>query len=107
ARLPVANQVELVLEHGIKSDLNRAPADAPTGPTNNWAKPWEGQTFVNHGHVGPNLLRGVIQPTFHWIQAFARDDMSDNVPLGNLRAGYQEYPGTGLPVMYPDLDHAD
>ena len=107
ARLPISAPVELVLEHGIKTSLDRPPADIHTGPANNWPKPWEGQTFVNHAHVGLNLLRGVLQPTLHYISAFARDDTGDDVPLGNLRAGNQEYPGTGVPVSYPDLDHAD
>jgi hypothetical protein len=107
ARLPLSNQVELALEHGIKTDLDRSPVDVPTGPSNNWPKPWEGQTFVNHAHVGLSLLRGMVEPTVHYISAFARDDSGDDVHLGNLRAGNQEYPGSGVPVYYPALDHAD
>lgn len=106
ARLPLSKSLDLVLEHGIKSSLDRPPADVPTGPPNNWPKPWEGQTFVNHAHVGLDFLSGTVLPTLHWISAFARDDMADDVPLGNLRAGYHSYDG-GTPVEYPALDHAD
>jgi hypothetical protein len=103
--VPLGGGVELKLEHGIKSGLERVPANAPSGPTNNWAKPWEGQTFVNHAHAGIDL-DGVVRPTLHWISAFARDDQGDTVSLGNLRTGYDGYDG-GVPVENPALDHAD
>lgn len=96
---------ELKLEHGFKSSLERPPTDVPTGPANNWPKPWEGQTFVNHAHVGLDW-KGIIRPTLHYISATARDDTGDNVALGGLRAGYADYRG-GIPVSRPDLDHAD
>ncbi len=48
AKLPINQTLTLYLEHGIKSTLTRPPVNVPTGPGNNWPKPWEGQTFVNH-----------------------------------------------------------
>lgn len=103
--LPVHDGLELWLEHGFKSNLRRPPADTPAGPSNNWQKPWEGQTFVNHAHLGVDY-QGIVRPGLHYISAFARDDTGDDVPLGNLRAGYQDYRG-GVPVQRPELDHAD
>lgn len=109
---PLAEGLKLDLEHGIKTSMARAPVDIPTGPTNNWQKPWEGQTIVSHGHVGLNY-KDTIRPTFHFIQAISRDDQSDNVSLGNFRAGNELYclhylqPNTcdlaGPPVTYPEL----
>jgi len=105
AKLPISQKLTLFAEHGIKSTLNRAPANVPTGPANNWPKPWEGQTFVNHLHLGAELF-GMIKPALHYISAFARDDQGDQTTLGNLRAGYDDYMG-GLPELHPELDHAD
>jgi hypothetical protein len=105
AELPVGESVRLFVEHGIKTDMDRPPADVPTGPANNWPKPWEGQTFVNHLHVGAELW-GVLRPGLHYISAFARDDRGDATNLGNLRAGYADYDG-GPPELRPELDHAD
>jgi len=102
--IPVSS-VKLFLEHGIKTSLGRPPADAPTGPSHNWLKPWEGQTFVNHAHVGFDY-QGRVRPAFHYIAAASRDDTGDNVPLGNLRSGYDDYDG-GLVKTDPALDHAD
>jgi hypothetical protein len=113
--VPIVPDVKLDLEHGIKTSMARAPVDVPTGPTNNWQKPWEGQTIVNHAHVGLNY-KDTIRPTFHFIHAIARDDQVDDVSLGNLRAGNDLYclnylqPSctlSGPPVTYPELDHAD
>jgi hypothetical protein len=100
ARLRLGRGLGLLVEHGFKGSLARPPAGVPTGPANNWPKPWEGQTFVHHAHVGLDVS-GVIQPTFHYIAAFARDDQADAATLGSLRAGYQQ--GTD----YPELSHAD
>ncbi len=97
--------VKLFLEHGIKSSLGRPPAEAPTGPSHNWLKPWEGQTYVNHLHIGFDW-QGRVRPALHYIAASARDDTGDQVALGNLRAGYDDYEG-GVPTTRPDLDHAD
>jgi hypothetical protein len=104
--IPLGGAFELELEHGIKANIDRAPPDVPTGPPNNWPKPWEGQTFVNHAHVGLNTEKGLIKPALHYIGAVARDDVGDDVPLGNLRAGYANYTG-GVPEGQPELDHAD
>lgn len=97
--------LKLFLEHGIKTSLGRPSAEAPTGPSHNWLKPWEGQTFVNHAHVGFDW-EGKVRPALHYIAAASRDDTGDHVPLGNLRAGYDDYEG-GQPETYPQLDHAD
>lgn len=105
AGLPLGRGFELKAEHGIKTNLSRPPADAPTGPSHNWAKPWEGQTFVNHAHLGLDY-KGIVQPALHYITAVARDDIGDNVPLGKLRAGVQDYDG-GIVTEFPELDHAD
>ena len=105
AKLRLSNAVTLLLEHGIKSHLDRAPVGVPTGAANNWQKPWEGQTFVNHLHLGAELW-GVLRPGLHYISAVARDDQADSTTLGNLRAGYADYSG-GPPVLRPALDHAD
>jgi hypothetical protein len=106
ARVPLGSKVELALEHGLKSSFSRPPVGIATGPSNNWPKPWEGQTFVNHAHAGFDIA-GIVQPTFHWISAFARDDQADNATLGSLRAGYQTSTNTGVLVDYPALSHAD
>ena len=103
---PLGGGLDLKLEHGLKSGFERVPIDAPAGPSNNWQKPWEGQTFVHHGHVGLDL-DGVFRPTLHYISAFARDDQGDNVAMGNMAAGYHRYGGSGVPLQFPDLDHAD
>ncbi|MFZ5893937.1 MAG: hypothetical protein ACOY0T_22940 [Myxococcota bacterium] len=109
--VPIVEGVKLDLEHGLKTSMGRAPVDIPTGPTNNWQKPWEGQTIVNHGHVSVNY-NDMIRPTFHFIHAIARDDQADNVPLGSMRVGYygldprSPYKG-GPTIDYPSLDHAD
>ncbi len=100
-----AGPVKVFLEHGIKTNLGRPPAEAPTGPSHNWLKPWEGQTFVNHLHAGFDY-QGRVRPALHYVSAVARDDTGDNVPLGNLRAGYDDYDG-GTLETYPHLDHAD
>ncbi|HWP07546.1 MAG TPA: hypothetical protein VNN72_17470 [Polyangiaceae bacterium] len=105
AKVPIGSDFSLQLEQGIKGDVVRTPPDISTRADNNWAKPWEGQTLVNHLHLGFDW-KSTINPAFHYIQAFSRDDQSDNVPLGNLRAGYQEWKG-GVPPSYPELDHAD
>jgi hypothetical protein len=105
--IPLSDSLELSLEHGIKSNLNRAPADVPTGPPNNWPKPWEGQTFVNHAHVALDIQKGLVKPALHYIGAIARDDQGDEVPLGNLAAGRQNYTGGPPPAEHPELDHAD
>jgi hypothetical protein len=117
--VPLAEGVTLELEHGIKSYFERPPLDIPTGPANNWQKPWEGQTFATHAHVGLNY-KDVIRPTFHYINAIARDDQADHVPLGNLRAAYPHYdfndgmPGIPMDAVgsqnydyWQSLDHAD
>jgi hypothetical protein len=104
--VPLGEALELELEHGIKTNMTRPPADIPTGPPNNWPTPWEGQTFVNHAHVALDVRKGFIKPALHYIEAVARDDQGDLVPLGNLRAGNQSYEG-GIPEEYPALDHAD
>jgi hypothetical protein len=106
ARVPLGGRLELALEHGLKSSFSRPPVGIATGPSNNWPKPWEGQTFVNHAHVGLDIA-GVVQPTLHWISAFARDDQADSADLGSLRAGYQTSTTTGVLVDYPALSHAD
>lgn len=105
ATLPIGPNFQLKLEHGIKSNLDRPPANVPTGPSNNWQKPWEGQTLVNHAHAGLDY-KGMIQPSLHFIAASARDDQGDEVALGNLRACYNDYVG-GTPEDCTDLDHAD
>lgn len=105
AKMQLGPSVTLTLEHGIKTNLARPPVDVPTGPANNWPKPWEGQTFVNHLHLGAEIA-GVVTPGLHYISSFARDDQADRANLGNLRAGYAEYTG-GPPVLHPELDHAD
>lgn len=107
AEIPLSKSLDLKLEHGIKSSFERAPVDVPTGPTNNWQKPWEGQTFVNHLHAGLDF-DGWAQPALHWISAFARDDQADRVPLGNLRAGNDTYdPSQFKADENFALDHAD
>ncbi len=98
--LPLVGKVSFKLEQGFKSNLAHAPVGVPAGPANNWPKPWEGQTFVTHEHVGLDF-DGVAQGTFHYISAFAHDDQADQADLGSLRAGYQA--GTDLPA----LSHAD
>ncbi len=105
AKLPLGESLTLTLEHGIKSTLSRPPFDVPTGPANNWPKPWEGQTFVNHLHFGAEIA-GIVTPGLHYISAFARDDQADKANLGKLRAGVDDYMA-GAPVLYPELDHAD
>ncbi|HEY2409190.1 MAG TPA: hypothetical protein VGI10_24465 [Polyangiaceae bacterium] len=100
ARFPLADRLKLVLEHGIKANLDRPPAGLPSGPANNWPKPWESTTIVNHSHIGFDY-DGVIMPSFHWIETIARDDQGDNVDEGSLRAGYRA--GTDI----PGLSHAD
>jgi hypothetical protein len=104
---PLAKDFRLELEQGIKSSFTRPPADVPTGPDNNWQKPWEGQTFVHHGHVGLDY-KGLVNPALHYIQAFARDDQGDAVALGNMRSTYHLYQGGVIETLdRPDLDHAD
>lgn len=105
AKMQLSPSLTLTLEHGIKTNLSRPPVDVPTGPANNWPKPWEGQTFVNHLHLGAEIA-GVVTPGLHYVSSFARDDQADTANLGNLRAGYAEYAG-GPPVLHPELDHAD
>jgi hypothetical protein len=100
ARWRASRGLELAIEHGIKTSLGRPPVGVPTGPANNWPKPWEGQTFVHHAHIGLDIA-GYVQPTLHYISAFSRDDQADNASLGSLRAGYQQ----GLDL--PELSHAD
>jgi hypothetical protein len=94
--LPLHGNVRLKIEQGFKSNLARVPVGVPAGPANNWPKPWEGQTFVNHLHAGIDF-NGVAEGTLHYISAFARDDQSDQADEGTLRAGYQN--GTDLPVQ--------
>lgn len=111
AGVPLGGGFELQLEHGIKMNLDRPPKDAPTGPTNNWQKPWEGQTFVNHAHVALDY-KGRFKPALHYISSFARDDQGDDVKLGKLAPCLSDFdyrrgaiaPGNGL---CPALDHAD
>ncbi|HEY3493682.1 MAG TPA: hypothetical protein VGK73_03305, partial [Polyangiaceae bacterium] len=105
---PLGKDFRVQLEQGIKSSLFRVPADIPTGPDNNWPKPWEGQTFVHHGHVGLDYKNGLVNPALHYISALSRDDQGDQVALGSMRATYHEYQG-GLAeeLERPDLDHAD
>jgi hypothetical protein len=103
--IPLFDKLDLKLEHSFKGTFDRTPSNIPAGPDNNWPKPWEGETYVSHLHAGLDW-KGTVQPTFHWIAATARDNLGDNVALGNLRAGYQSYTG-GIPVTRPDLDHAD
>ena len=104
--VPLGESLGLELEHGIKTNMSRVPTDVPTGPPNNWPKPWEGQTFVNHLHAALDIQKGFIKPALHYIDAVARDDTGDNVSLGSFRAGYQRYEG-GIPEAHPELDHAD
>lgn len=111
ASLPVGGGLSLNLEQGLKSSLGRPPPDMPTGPSNNWQKPWEGQTFVNHLHAGFNY-KDMIQPSVHFLSAMARDDQADQVPLGSLRAGYQLFGENQIYAVQTDpkitrLDHAD
>ncbi len=106
ASLPIGKDWVVDVEHGIKSNLDRPPADLPVGPTNNWAKPWEGQTFVNHLHLGAEYA-GMIRPALHYIQASSRDDTGDDVALGNLRAGYAGHAPATPTEEHPELDHAD
>jgi hypothetical protein len=105
--IPLGDSLELELEDGIKANMERVPADIPTGPPNNWPKPWEGQTVVHHAHVGLNVQKGLVKPALHYIQAIAQDDQGDNVPLGSLAAGREGYTGGPVPEPRPDLDHAD
>ena len=104
--VPLGESLELELEHGIKTNMSRVPLDVPTGPPNNWPKPWEGQTFVNHAHVALDIQKGFIKPALHYIGAIARDDQGDEASLGSFRAGNQSYTG-GIPEAHPELDHAD
>lgn len=108
--VPVVDGLKVDLEHGLKTAMARAPVDIPTGPSNNWQKPWEGQTIVNHAHVGLNY-KDIVRPTFHFVHAIARDDQTDLVPLGNLRVGYYGADGKGyqggIPQDFPELDHGD
>ena len=94
--VPLLGSTRLKVEQGFKSNLARVPVGAPAGPANNWPKPWEGQTFVNHLHVGVDF-NGLAEGTLHYISAFARDDQSDQTDLGSFRAGYQN--GSDLPVQ--------
>lgn len=105
AKVPLGTDLSLQLEQGIKAHLSRPPADITVGPENNWAKPWEGQTFVNHLHLGFDW-KSTIHPAFHYIQAFSRDDQADDAWMGKMRAGYQDW--VGGPIQSdPALDHAD
>jgi hypothetical protein len=104
--IPLGTSLELELEHGIKANLERVPADAVAGPPNNWPKPWEGQTFVNHAHVALNIDKGFIKPSLHYIGAVARDDQGDDVAEGSLSASNNDYTG-GVPEPTTALDHAD
>jgi hypothetical protein len=104
---PLGKDFRVFLEQGIKSTLTRVPADIPTGPDNNWQKPWEGQTFVHHGHIGLEI-KGIASPALHYIKAFSRDDQGDQVALGNMRSTYYLYQGGVVENLdRPDLDHAD
>jgi hypothetical protein len=108
--IPLGDSLALELEHGIKAYLERVPPDVQSGPPNNWPKPWEGQTYVNHGHVGLNIEKGVAVPALHFIDAVARDDQGDRVSLGGLRAGRHLFEvGVTEPdeLENPALDHAD
>ncbi|MGC4095014.1 MAG: hypothetical protein QM756_45270 [Polyangiaceae bacterium] len=105
--VPLVQDWKLELEHGLKTTLSRAPVDIPTGPANNWQKPWEGQTIASHGHLGLNY-KDTVRPTFHIVQALASDDQADQVPLGSLRVGYAGYSGEGPNTNESAaLDHAD
>jgi len=105
AELALGAALTLELEQGIKGQLARTPPDVGTRAENNWAKPWEGNTLVNHLHVGLDY-KGIVNPAFHYVQAFARDDQGDGVALGNLRANYENFDG-GTPPANDALDHAD
>ncbi len=105
ATLPLGSEFSIQLEHGIKTDMGRPPPDISTRAENNWAKPWEGHTFVNHFHAG-FAYRNLVNPAFHYITAFSRDDQGDSVAMGNMRAGYQSFEG-GTPPALASLDHAD
>lgn len=113
AALPIGSDLVIDLEHGIKTQMTRPPADIPVGPTNNWAKPWEGQTLVNHLHLGAEYKPWGMRPALHYITASARDDAGDDVSLGNLRACYPlQQEGRPLPAAFQGvdcdaLDHAD
>jgi hypothetical protein len=125
--VPLGGGFQLDLERGFKTSMGRPPPDVPTGPTNNWQKPWEGHTLVNHAHIGLNY-KDMVRPGLHYINAIARDDQGDRVPLGNLGAGNWQcpdgaperdpvnppppdsrtcYPGSGLAPPLEALDHAD
>jgi len=41
--VPLSDSLKLELERGFKTGMARAPIDIPTGPSNNWQKPWEGK----------------------------------------------------------------
>jgi len=105
--VPIGSDLVIDLEQGIKTYMSRPPAEAPTGPTNNWLKPWEGQTLVNHFHLGAEYKPWGARPALHFIHASSRDDVGDDVALGNLRACYPLHELAEPAPDCEDYDHAD
>ncbi len=78
ARYKLSPEFALQAEHGIKGDFARAPIGILPGGENDYARPYEGSTLVNHAHLGFDW-RGIVRPAVHYISAFSQDDLYDDV----------------------------
>jgi hypothetical protein len=71
--VPVAPDLTLLLEHGLMSQLDKAPLGVEPAGWNDFADPNVGSTFANHAHAGLAWLRhGLVG--LHYVNAWEHDD---------------------------------
>lgn len=82
--IPLAQDLTLLVEDGVMSQLDKAPLGVEPAGWNDFADPNVGSTFAHHAHLGLALpIRG--QLGLHYVNAWAHDDRTaPTTPDGSI-----------------------
>jgi hypothetical protein len=84
AAIPVTRDITFMAEHGIMTQLDKAPLGVEPAGWNDFADPDVGSSFANHAHLGLALLKKG-QIGVHYASAFSRDDRTaPSTPDGSI-----------------------
>jgi hypothetical protein len=86
ARIPVTEDVSLMLEQGFQGQTNKAGNGIIPAGWNDFADPGVGSSFVNHGHLGV-ALGNAVSLGGHYLFAWSQDDRATgaSAPDGDIQ----------------------
>jgi hypothetical protein len=86
ARIPVTEDISLMLEHGFQGQTNKAGNGVIPAGWNDFADPGVGSSFVHHVHLGATY-GSFASVGAHYMSAWAQDDRATGAgaPDGNIQ----------------------